>query len=74
MTVKEIHTALNNGKKVYWHSEGYQVFKIPVREHYREHDTNHVTHLDGQILEIIYTSNWWGGLAHEKELKDCYVK
>ena len=73
MTVKEIHTALENGQIVHWENSLYRVYLTPVRRSFQEHDLNHPTHLNGKMIEIICTDNHFGGLADIDELNACYL-
>tara|TARA_R100000808_G_C2063123_1_gene93697 strand:- start:51 stop:245 length:195 start_codon:yes stop_codon:yes gene_type:complete len=48
MTAKEIKKAINEGKKVYWHHEGYEVIKDSI----------------GQWLIICHINDSCVGLTH----------
>ena len=73
MTMQEIHAALENDKTIHWTNSAYKVSLTPVRASYIEHDTNHETHLNGNMLEITCIDNGFGGLAELSELKECYA-
>ena len=74
MTVKEIHEAIKNGKRVNWHNSLYKVYREKERSgRLGEFDRSHETYLDGYILGIVCIDNGFGGHADLSELKDCYI-
>ena len=54
MTAQEIKEAVDQGKTVYWHHDGYEVIKDSIGEyliHCNMNDTYiGLTHLDGETL------------------------
>jgi hypothetical protein len=69
--IKDLWSDLKNGKRVYWHHDGYQVIiedAIPNNKFQSEHFTFN----NGKVLSVRYLKNWFGGLMGEDEIKDCY--
>lgn len=70
MTIQEIWQAIDEGKKVFWHHDGYQV----LVEKATLNEFNKNSFRDGKVLCIRYLENWFGGIIHDSELKDCFIK
>lgn len=68
MTLLEVHNALRNGKKVYWNNKNYEVRLVENDDYLVQ-----TTLVDGFLLEIIYTPEYFGGLADLEELQECYI-
>jgi len=72
MSVTAIYNAIKNGQKVFWHHTGYQVL-ITQATKGCEFQANHHSNVNGLLLEVRFTSNWFGGLIDEEELINVYA-
>lgn len=70
MTIKEIHEALDQGKRVEWGNSSYIITRTKSHCEYQD---NHFTNVKGLVLSITCESNWFGGLMDESELKKVYL-
>ena len=70
MTINEIYAAIESGKRVFWENNDYEV--LIENDTLNEYNKN--SFRNNQVLVIRYIPNFFGGLIHETDLKDCFIK
>ena len=67
-TLDEVWTAINNGVKVFWMHEGYEVLVTPDPVPHKDL----YSHRNGNMLRVTYIQNWFGSRLVESELNNLY--
>ena len=69
MSIKEIHTELENGKTVNWENSLYELKYVDCEE---SNPYGKFSFKNGKAIRITCISNWFGSLMTENDLKKCY--
>ena len=71
MTINEIHTALEQGKKVNWENGLYELNYVPCDS---ENRYGKPTYKDGKAIRVSCVLNSFGSLLAADEIGKCFLK
>lgn len=71
MTIDESHTALENGKRVNWANDLYELNYVECDE---KNPYGKPSYKNGKAIRVACVTNWFGSLLGPKEIEKCYLK
>lgn len=71
MSIDQIHDALEKGHAVNWMSSLYELCYVECE---KVNKYSKPSYKNGKAIRVSCITNYFGGLIHESEFKNCFLK
>jgi hypothetical protein len=71
MSIDQIHDALEKGHAVNWFNPLYELQYVKCEE---SNKYGKASYKNGKAIRVSCVENYFGGLIHESEFKNCFLK